>query len=210
MRFEDSIHLEIPERSSDPEAKIVPLSLQLLLENAVKHNVVTSSKPLYIKVYEKNGVLVVENNLQEKQVVKKSSGVGLQNIKQRYGILTDRQVEIAKSNSDFSVRLPLLSKQVSVMQTQETYIEDKRYDKAKEHVKQLKGFYGNLTAYLIVIPCLAILNYNTTSFPWVVFPTFGWGFGIIMHGMEVFGYNPFLGRGWEDRKIKEYMDDDQF
>jgi sensor histidine kinase YesM len=210
MRFEDSIHLEIPEHSNNPEAKIIPLSLQLLLENAVKHNVVTSSKPLYIKVYEENGMLVVDNNLQEKQVVKKSSGVGLQNIRQRYGILTDRQVEVVKSNTDFRVKLPLLTKQVAVMETQQTYIDDKRYKKAKEHVEQLKGFYGNLTAYCIVIPCLAILNYNTGSFPWVIFPTIGWGFGVTVHGMEVFGYNPLWGKRWEERRIRKLMDDDTF
>ena len=210
MRFEDSIHLEIPEYSSNPEAKIVPLSLQLLLENAVKHNVVTSSKPLHIKVFEKDGMLVVQNNLQAKQVVKKSSGVGLQNIQQRYGILTDRQVEIMKSEKDFSVKLPLLTQQVSVMETQQTYIDDKRYEKAKEHVERLKGFYGNLTAYIIVIPCLALLNYNTTSFPWIIFPTLGWGFGVVMHGMEVFGYNPLWGKSWEERKIRKFMDEDQF
>ena len=210
MRFEDSIHLDIPEHSAYPEAKIVPLSLQLLLENAVKHNVVTSSKPLHIKVYEENGMLVVENNLQAKQVVKKSSGVGLQNIQQRYGILTDRQVEITKSDKIFSVKLPLLTKQISVMETQQTYIDDKRYAKAKEHVEQLKGFYGNLMAYCIVIPCLAILNYNTTSFPWIIFPTIGWGFGVTIHGMEVFGYNPLWGKRWEERKIRNFMDDDEF
>ncbi len=210
MRFEDSIHLEIPEQSNNPEAKIVPLSLQLLLENAVKHNVVTSSKPLYIKVYEENGMLVVDNNLQEKQVVKKSSGVGLQNIQQRYGILTDRQVEITKSDSNFRVKLPLLVKQVTVMETQQTYIDDKRYVKAKEHVEQLKGFYGNLLAYCIVIPCLAILNYNTGSFPWIIFPTIGWGFGVTIHGLEVFGYNPLWGKSWEEHKIRKFMDDDTF
>ena len=210
MRFEDSIHLEIPEHSNNPEAKIVPLSLQLLLENAVKHNVVTSTKPLYIRVYEEEGSLVVENNLQEKQVVKKSSGVGLQNIQQRYRILTDRQVQIAESTSDFKVKLPLLTKQVTVMEKQQTYIDDKRYSKAKEHVEQLKGFYGNLTAYCIVIPCLAILNYYTTSFPWVIFPTLGWGFGVTVHGMEVFGYNPLWGKRWEERKIRKFMDDDKF
>ncbi len=98
MRFEDSIVFEIPEKASDPEAKIVPLSLQLLLENAVKHNVVNSARPLHIRIYEENGFLVVSNNLQEKAVVKKSSGVGLQNIRQRYAILTN------KGNADFHGR----------------------------------------------------------------------------------------------------------
>ncbi|MBD0776691.1 2TM domain-containing protein [Maribacter sp. ANRC-HE7] len=210
MRFEDSIHFDIPDHSSNPEAKIVPLSLQLLLENAVKHNVVTSARPLHIKVYEEGDMLVVDNNIQEKQVVKKSSGVGLRNIQQRYDILTNRQVEITKSPNEFRVKLPMLTKQVTIMEAQQTYIDDKRYEKAKEHVEQLKGFYGNLIAYCIVIPCLAILNHNTTSFPWIIFPTIGWGFGVVVHGMEVFGYNPLWGKSWQERKIRKYMDDENF
>lgn len=210
MRFENSIVMEIPDASGDPEAKIVPLSLQLLLENAVKHNVVTSNRPLLIKVYEQNGMLVVSNNIQEKQVVKKSSGVGLQNIRQRYGILTHRQVQIDKTASHFKVGLPMLTEQVSIMEKQESYLEDKRYQKAKERVEAIKKFYANLLAYCIVIPFLALLNYNTTSFPWILFPVCGWGFGLFMHGMEAFGYNPILGKNWEERKIRDYMKDDTF
>ena len=211
MRFEDSIVMDIPEQSSNPEAKIIPLSLQLLLENAVKHNVVNSEKPLHIKVYEAGGVLVVSNNLQEKQVVKKSSGVGLSNIKQRYGILTDRAVEIQKTSADFSVRLPILTKQVSQKEAQELYIEDKRYEKAKERVQKIKGFYGNLLSYCIVIPFLIFLNFRSgNSFPWSLFPALGWGFGVTAHGFEAFGYNPIFGRDWEERKMREFMDDENF
>ncbi len=210
MRFEDSIVFEIPEASSDPEAKIVPLSLQLLLENAVKHNVVTSSRPLRISVFEENGNLVVKNNLQEKQVVKKSSGVGLQNIRQRYDILTDRKVSIDKKTDEFSVALPMLSKKVSILETQETHIEEKRYLKAKERVDAIKGFYSNLFAYLIVIPFLWWLNLRTTDFLWAIFPTLGWGFGLTAHAMEAFGYNPLWGKRWQDKKIKELMDKEDF
>lgn len=210
MRFEDSIVFDIPEQSSDPDAKIVPLSLQLLLENAVKHNVVTSDRPLHIKVYEEGSMLTVSNNLQEKKVVKKSSGVGLTNIQQRYGLLTSRKMTINKTSSDFYVQLPMLTKQVSVVETQDTFLDDKRYQKAKERVEAVKGFYGNLIAYCIVIPCLAILNYNTTSFPWVIFPILGWGFGLLTHGMEAFGYNPILGKNWEEKKLRELMDKDDF
>lgn len=210
MRFEDSIIFEVPEKASDPEAKIVPLSLQLLLENAVKHNVVTNARPLHISVVEKDGSLYVNNNLQEKQVVKKSSGVGLQNIRQRYGILTEKQVKINKTESTFSVQLPILTKPISLLNTQKSYVEDKLYEKAQEHVKELKGFYGNLMAYCIVIPCLAILNYNTSSFPWIIFPLLGWGFGVTVHGMETFGYNPIWGKRWEERKMRKFMEDDEF
>ncbi len=210
MRFEDSIVFDIPDKASNPDAKIVPLSLQLLLENAVKHNVVTSSKPLHIKVFEENGTLLVSNNLQEKQVVKKSSGVGLQNIKQRYAILTDKDVGIDKTSSEFSVSLPMLTKQVSVVEKQEDFIEEKRYLKAKERVEAIKGFYGNFTSYLLVIPFLWWLNYRTTSFLWAIFPTVGWGFGVIAHAMEAYGYNPLWGKRWEEKKIQELMEKDDF
>ncbi len=210
MRFEESIVFEIPEASRNPEAKIVPLSLQLLLENAVKHNVVTTAKPLQITVIEEDGSLVVQNNLQEKQTVKKSSGVGLYNIQQRYGILTDRTVEIEKTKSEFKVRLPMLSKQVSVVEIQKEYIMDRRYEKAKERVESVKGFYGNLLAYCIVIPFLALLNYKSTGFPWVLFPMLGWGFGLVMHGMGAFGYNPIWGKRWEEKKIRNFMEDEGF
>ncbi len=210
MRFEDSIVLDIPDRATNPEARIVPLSLQLLLENAVKHNIVNSSKPLHIKISEEDGKLKVTNNLQEKQVVKKSSGVGLQNIRQRYALLSKREMAIDKTNKDFTVQLPMLTQQVAVVETQQDFIEDKRYQKAKERVEAVKGFYGNLIAYCVVIPCLAFLNYKTTSFPWIIFPVLGWGFGLLTHGMEAFGYNPIWGKRWEEKKLRELMDKEDF
>ena len=208
MRFEDSIVFDIPGKSEDPEAKIVPLSLQLLLENAVKHNIVTSSKPLHIKVFEDAGNLVVSNDLQEKKTVKKSSGFGLRNIQQRYGILTDREVSIEKTTAHFVVRLPVLTDTVSVMETQEEYMIDKRYERAKEKVKAIKGFYGNLTSYCLVIPILAYVNYRTTNFAWVFFPILGWGFGLVSHYMEAFGKHPLWGKRWEERKMREFMEDE--
>lgn len=208
MRFEDSIVFEIPEKVSSPEAKIVPLSLQLLLENVVKHNVVNAQRPLHIKVKEEDGMLVVSNNLQEKLGVSKGSGVGLQNIRQRYRIFTDRQVMIERTASCFTVSLPMLTEQISPVEAQKGYLEEKRFLKAKERVKALKEFYGNLTAYCIIIPALWWLNYRTTDFVWAVFPTLGWGFGVLMHGMEAYGYNPLWGKRWEERKIRELMEKD--
>lgn len=208
MRFEDSIQFDIPETSEYEGGKIVPLSLQLMLENAVKHNVVSDTKPLHIKVYEENGTLVVRNNLQEKQVVKKSSGVGLRNIQQRYNLLTSRQVDIQKTADTFAVNIPILTRQVEAGVTQKTYIKDKRYQKAKERVEAIKGFYGNLLAYSIVIPFLIWLNMRSTDFPWAIFPTVFWGLGLISHGLEAYGINPLWGKRWEERKIREFMDKD--
>src|SRR5690554_275292 len=138
MRFEDSIVFEIPDQAGNPEFKIVPLSLQLLLENAVKHNIVTSSKPLKIRVYEEDGLLCISNNLQQKQVVKKSSGVGLRNIQQRYKILSDREVIVRETAREFIVKLPMLTQRMDIREVQLSYIEDKRYEKAKKRVAAIK------------------------------------------------------------------------
>lgn len=85
-----------------------------------------------------------------------------------------------------------------------------RYQRAKEKVENIKGFYGNLTAYIIVISLLALINYNTTSFPWVIFPAVGWGLGVTAHGLSVFGFLPFVGKDWEERKIRQFMEQDSF
>lgn len=88
--------------------------------------------------------------------------------------------------------------------------DEHKYLKAKEQVEEIKGFYSNLLTYLIVIPLLGYLNYRTTGFPWVIFPAVGWGLGLLFHGICAFGFNPLLGRNWEERKIKELMNSDEF
>lgn len=91
-----------------------------------------------------------------------------------------------------------------------TETQEIRYRLAKERVDRIKGFYGNLLAYCLVIPALAFLNYRTTSFAWVLFPAIGWGFGLLMHGLDAYGLNPILGKNWEARKIRELMSRDSF
>ena len=203
MRFEDSIIFEIPEKASNTESKVVPLSLQLLLENAVKHNTVTSHKPLHVKIYEEHGNLVVENNLQPKQIIKKSSGgVGLSNIKQRYQLLTNKKVIINQEAGKFAVAIPMLTKQITIMETNYSNNKQDAYYRAKKRVEEIKGFYGNLLSYAIVIPFLIFINYKTSwGFQWFWFPMLGWGIGIIFHAFGVFGY----GKDWEERKIREIM-----
>ncbi|NQX78265.1 2TM domain-containing protein [Gilvibacter sp.] len=209
MRFEEAIEYNPPQNLKNPDAKVVPLSLQLLLENAVKHNMVTPSKRLVITIYEQDGALVVKNNIQPKQVVKKSSGVGLQNIRQRYQLLTDRPVLISEVNKEFVVAIPLLTKQkATTMNTQQEYISEKRYLRAQERVDKIKGFYVHFAIYLIFVPVFIYLNLRTTDFPWALFPIGGWGLGVVGHAMEVFSYNPLLGKNWEERKIREFMDKD--
>ncbi|MCT4628771.1 histidine kinase [Winogradskyella sp.] len=209
MRFEDSIIFEIPDKASNPESKVVPLSLQLLLENAVKHNMVTSSKPLHIKIYEDGNHLVVMNNLQPKQIVKKSSGVGLDNIKQRYQLLTERKVYINQREKDFAVAIPMLTKQVSIMRTTQRSKEhlNDDYMRARKRVDELKAFYYSLISYVFVIPFLIFIWYKFSqhTIQWFWFPIFGWGISLAFQAYRVYVDNGAFGANWEKKKIEEYM-----
>ncbi|MCG1036682.1 2TM domain-containing protein [Polaribacter sargassicola] len=205
MRFEDAVKFNIPDKVSNIDLKIVPLSLQLLLENAVKHNVVSSSKPLEISIYEENDYLIIENNINPKEAIGKSTKVGLQNIADRYGLITQKGVKIENNNKTFKVSLPLLYKINDIMNTND--LENSKYVKAVEKVEKLKEFYQNLTSYCIVIPFLIFINLRfSPGFHWFWFPLFGWGMGLTFHFLEVNNYSVLLGKNWEDKKIKELMD----
>ena len=81
--------------------------------------------------------------------------------------------------------------------------DSQKYIRAKKRVDDLKGFYGNLTSYCVVIPFLIFINYKTYwDFQWFWFPLFGWGLGLTIHAFTLFGY----GQDWEDRKIREFME----
>jgi sensor histidine kinase YesM len=205
MRFEDAVKFNIPDSVSNIDLKIVPLSLQLLLENAVKHNVVSSSKPLTINIYEKDDYLIIENNINPKEAIGKSTKVGLQNIADRYGLITPKGVKIENNNKTFKVSLPLLIKMENSMY--QDNLENSKYVKAVERVEKLKQFYQNLASYCLVIPFLIFINLRfSPGFYWFWFPIFGWGMGLAFHYLEVNNYNIFLGKNWEDRKIKAMMD----
>lgn len=208
MRFENSIHFEILEAYKNLEAKVVPLSLQLLLENTVKHNAVSESKPLYITIIVEEEHLVVRNNLQIKEVLHSRKGVGLQNIVNRYYILTNRQVSVDQSGNYFTVKIPILTKQVALVEALYHNSDQEVYFRAKKRVRDIKGFYGNFVSYCVVIPFLIFINFWTYwGYQWFWFPMLGWGLGLVLHAFDVFGY----GKKWQERKISELMErDSQF
>ena len=207
MRFEDAVKFEIPSTVSNETLKIVPLSLQLLLENAVKHNVVSSSKPLTIRIYEQDNYLIIENNINPKEAIGKSTKVGLSNIVDRYGLITTKKVIIQNDNKTFKVSLPLLIKMNNIMYSED--LENSKYVLAVERVEKLKEFYQNLASYLIVMPFLIFINLNySPRFQWFWFPLFGWGIGVLFHWLEANNYNIFLGSNWEEKKIKEMMEEE--
>ncbi len=208
MRFEDAVQFNIPNEIGNPELKIVPLSLQLLLENAVKHNVVSTSKPLTISIYQQDNYLVVENNVNPKEAIGKSTRVGLQNIADRYGLITQKGVQIENNNKIFRVSLPLLYKMNNIMYQED--LENNKYVKAVERVERLKEFYQNLASYCVVIPILIYINLTFSPFfYWFWFPLIGWGIGLFFHFLEVNNSNVFLGKNWEERKIRELMEEEQ-
>jgi hypothetical protein len=201
-RFEDSVDFVFDVKKEDYRRFVVPLSLQLLLENCIKHNFATSSKPLIIKIYSENDNLCIENNLQVREQIKESSGIGLANIVQRYALLTKKNVFIEKSEDYFKVKLPILSAKPNVV-TEKTSNEDQAYERAQKRVKELKSFYGNLISYCIIIPFLIILNLITSPRNiWFYWPMLGWGIGLVAHGMSVFA----IGKGWEEKKIREILE----
>jgi len=205
MRFENSITYEAISTFDNPEAKVVPLSLQLLLENTIKHNVVSEQKPLHISISIEDNYLIVANNLQKKEVLQDRRGVGLQNIVNRYALISERKVLIEETADSFKVKIPILTKQIAYMETKNIYNENMAFIRAKERVEKIKGFYGNLIAYCVFIPCLIIFNLKTTDFQWFWFPMMGWGMGVIFHALETFGY----GKAWEERKIQEILNKDK-
>ncbi|AWI26048.1 histidine kinase [Flavobacterium pallidum] len=201
MRFENSLFYELPQNDCNPEAKVVPLSLQLLLENTVKHNVVSETRPLHIRIFIKDDYLYIQNNLQKKEVLQDRRGVGLQNIVSRYAIITKKAVYVEQGEHSFTVKIPILTKLLTMDSTPE-YNENNAYYRAKNRVEELKGFYGNLLSYCIIIPMLIFVNLNySPEFHWFWFSVAGWGFGLTMHAFKVFGYSS----KWEDRKIRQIM-----
>ncbi|MFZ2431336.1 MAG: 2TM domain-containing protein [Lutibacter sp.] len=207
MRFENAVTFEIPEKASDSEYKILPLSLQLLLENTIKHNVVSEENPLKVTIREENGYLVVSNNFNPKSIMENGTKIGLRNIIDRYHLITLKKVVVEKTAENFIVKLPLLTQKTKTMKTET--IESNKYLRAVERVNDIKEFYGSLISYCIVIPFLIFINFKyVPHFHWFWFPMFGWGIGLIFHGFKAFSYNPILGKDWEERKIKEYMDNE--
>lgn len=203
-RFEDSVSFDFNVNEKDLKSYVVPLSLQLLLENCIKHNFATSSKPLHIKIYSENGNLFIENNLQQREQVKESAGIGLANIVQRYSLLTKQNVFIEKSATFFRVKIPILTQKTTAMTTQPSQ-ESMAYQRAAKRVEELKGFYSNLISYCLVIPFLAFINlYTSPQYLWFVWPMLGWGFGLSMHALKVYG----IGKNWEEKQIQKILDRD--
>ncbi|UCD19140.1 MAG: 2TM domain-containing protein [candidate division WOR-3 bacterium] len=85
--------------------------------------------------------------------------------------------------------------------------KQERYDSAKKRVEELKSFYSHLSVYLAVNAGLFLLDILTSPEDlWFYWPLIGWGIGLSIHWLSVFGMQKILGKDWEERKLRELMD----
>ncbi|MBL7769332.1 MAG: histidine kinase [Flavipsychrobacter sp.] len=111
-RFEDGIELEIHISEQYGKWQLPPLTLQVLLENVIKHNSILPDQPLLVKLYTtKDGKLVMENNRQPKLVLIGSEKIGLSNLRKKYELLHEGTVLVEETSSLFKVTIPLIKKE---------------------------------------------------------------------------------------------------
>lgn len=201
-RYEDGINFEIS-GDFNSELKIVPLSLQILLENCIKHNRISSENPLNIRVLVNSDHVKIINNLQKKSKLTESTGKGLGNIINRYKNFSKQKVEIMENEAEFKVKLPLLTDNIIAMQTEEKYTKEE-LKAAKKRVEALRDFYWNLTSYIVVNLFLTFLDLRDGHYSWAFWPLLGWGVGVLFHGVEVFGF--FNTYTWKDRMIQKELE----
>jgi len=108
-RYGEAIFMETDVEPRYLSFLIPPLTLQILFENAIKHNVISVNRPLAIKLYTRAGALHVENNLQKKKSAVASNRIGLQNIVMKYKLLDQSAVEVREDNNRFLVTVPLIT-----------------------------------------------------------------------------------------------------
>ena len=108
IRYADKIFFDIDVDEQYMDCLLPALSLQPLIGNAVKHNAITSKRPLSVRISVEDGFLVVSNPLQPLLEPQIGTGTGLENLKSRYELMLDRTIEIEQTDTHFIVRLPLV------------------------------------------------------------------------------------------------------
>ena len=107
-RFGEGLRFDYNIDEEELEKGVVPVSLQILIENAIKHNVLNKARPLSISIETKEGYLWVSNNLQPKSIIDSSNKQGLHNLRSLYAFLSQKPLLIEETSSCFTVKLPLL------------------------------------------------------------------------------------------------------
>jgi len=109
IRFTGKIFVKISMEDIKPEMMILPMALQILIENAIKHNTFSKAEPLHIVIsVDRNDLLTVTNNLRLRENKMQSTGIGLENILNRYRLISDREPVFEKTETSFIARIPLV------------------------------------------------------------------------------------------------------
>ena len=108
MRHEGGFNLDIKVDTDYLNQQLPQLSLQPLIENALKHNISTTEKPLHITISATNNILTFTNNLQPKLFAETGTGIGLANLNDRFKILVKKEIDIIVTKDNFIVKLPLI------------------------------------------------------------------------------------------------------
>lgn len=108
IRFGDNLQVQTDLPTEISTYSLPPFALQLLLENAIKHNIVSMDNPLIIRIFQDNQQLVVSNNLQRRKNVDHSTGIGLKNLNERYQLLGEQAIITEEVNNKFIARIPLI------------------------------------------------------------------------------------------------------
>lgn len=109
IRFGKALSIEVKKDDACKSKMLPPMALQMVIENCTKHNIATLAQPLHITITCLEDKISVSNNIQLRTDLAEKSGTGLENIKERYGFLSDRELVIINDRKNFVVELPLLS-----------------------------------------------------------------------------------------------------
>ncbi len=116
VRHKEAIQIEIDIKVPPEDFLIPTLSLQMLVENALKHNLYSKEKPLNISISSiQSDALVIRNNLQKRELKEATTQLGIRNIKKRYAFYTNKQVLVREETDYFEVILPLLDEHITKM-----------------------------------------------------------------------------------------------
>jgi len=108
-RFGDNLKVEVELSDAVQASAIPPLTLQLLVENAIKHNVISKTKALSVSIRSMDSHIMVRNTIREKITREASTGIGLENIRSRYRILFHKEISVVKTETEFIVSLPIIT-----------------------------------------------------------------------------------------------------
>ncbi len=108
MRYEDNLEFNVSIEKKTEEYQLPPMSIQLLIENAVKHNEISNRRPLIIHISAEGRSLIVSNPVQPKITASKGTGIGLANLSKRYRLLLDKDITVTQEKNQFIVTIPLI------------------------------------------------------------------------------------------------------